>query len=56
MEDRIAAALGFLLMAAFVLFLAFKIGEPPLIIIAVVVVAMAAVDVWQNGIRGGNGG
>ena len=51
MGTKVAALVGLLLMAAFVLYLAFAIGALPLVIIAVVVVAMAAVDVWESGLR-----
>lgn len=52
MIDRLAALLGFALMAAFVLYLAIDIGQLPLAVIIVVVVVLAAIDVWQSGLRG----
>lgn len=55
MIDKAAAIVGFLLMAAFVLFLAFDIGALPLTIIMVVVVVMAAIDVWESGLRDTDG-
>jgi hypothetical protein len=47
MIDKLAAAAGVLLMAAFVLFVAFDVGAVPLILISVVAVGMAALDAWQ---------
>lgn len=54
MIDRLAALLGFVLMAAFVLFLAFDIGALPLTLIIVVVVGLAGIDVWRSGLRNGS--
>jgi hypothetical protein len=55
LEDAIAAIVGFLLMAAFAVGLAFTIGALPLIIVTVIVVAMAAVELWQSALRGNRG-
>ena len=51
MVEKLTAVIGLLMMAVFVLFLSFKIGALPLIIIAVAVVVMATVDVWQGAFK-----
>jgi hypothetical protein len=43
--------IGLLLMAAYTLFLAVRIGEAVLIVIVLAVIAMAALDVWQEAFR-----
>lgn len=54
MEARITALIGLALMAAFCLFVAYKVGALPLTLITLLVVALAAIDVWQGAIRGDN--
>lgn len=55
MGQRVAAIIGLLLLASYVLFIAFKIrtGAGPLIAICLAVIAMACVDAWQGALRGG---
>jgi hypothetical protein len=53
---KLAAVIGLVLMAGYVLFLAFSIKAVPLIVIGLGVLLMAAVDAWQVAFRNGNGG
>ncbi|HMR33874.1 MAG TPA: hypothetical protein PKA13_08680 [Geminicoccaceae bacterium] len=58
MGNRIAAVIGIVLFAAYVLFIALKIrsGAGPLIGIGVAVIAMAILDAWQSAFRDGRRG
>jgi hypothetical protein len=49
MSVRITGIVGLLLMAFYTLFLATKIGSMMLLAIVAAVIAMAAIDVWQEG-------
>jgi hypothetical protein len=48
MDDLVAAVVGIVLMVAFAGGLAWLIGQPPLLIITVVVLTMAVIDVWRT--------
>jgi len=48
MNARLAGVIGLLLIAAYTLFLAVKIGSAVLIVIVLAVIAMAGADVWQE--------
>jgi hypothetical protein len=51
---KLAALIGLVLMATYVMFLGISIRATPLIVIGVAVVIMAAVDAWRVAFRGGN--
>ena len=53
MGQRLAAAIGILLFAGYVLFISLKIttGAGPLIVIVLAVLAMVIVDAWQGAFR-----
>jgi hypothetical protein len=51
MSGRLVGGIGLLLMAAYTLFLAVKIGSAVLIAIVIVVIAMAGVDLWQEAFK-----